>query len=73
MREVWPEVVVNPETVTQRVKLLRQALGDSADNPRYIVAVRGHGYRMLMAAALLAETAPALSAPASSANSERGR
>jgi TolB-like protein/DNA-binding winged helix-turn-helix (wHTH) protein/Tfp pilus assembly protein PilF len=47
MSQVWPGLVVSPETVTQRVKLLRQALGDSADNPRYILAVRGHGYRLL--------------------------
>ena len=47
MQQVWPGVVVSPETVTQRVKLLRQALGDNADSPRYILAVRGHGYRLL--------------------------
>ena len=57
---VWPGVVVSPETLTQRVKLLRQALGDSADNPRYILAVRGHGYRLLAAAAeARADLAPA--------------
>ncbi|HEY4338455.1 MAG TPA: winged helix-turn-helix domain-containing protein [Steroidobacteraceae bacterium] len=47
MEQVWPDLVVNPETVTQRIKLLRQALGDSADNPRYILTVRGRGYRMV--------------------------
>ncbi len=50
MDTVWSGVVVSPETVTQRVKLLRQALGDSADAPRYIGGVRGHGYRVLSAA-----------------------
>lgn len=69
MSHVWPGVVVNLETVTKRVKLLRQALGDSADKPRYILAVRGHGYRLLAAAVPLAETAPALPATASRANS----
>jgi TolB-like protein/DNA-binding winged helix-turn-helix (wHTH) protein len=67
MDQVWPGVVVSPETVTQRVKLLRQALGDSADSPRYIVAVRGHGYRMLAAAVPGVETGSAPSALASSA------
>lgn len=43
---VWAPAVVNPETVGQRVKLLRQALGDDARAPRYIVGVRGRGYRM---------------------------
>jgi len=44
---IWSGRVVSPETVTQRIKLLRQALGDDAQNPQYIALVRGHGYRML--------------------------
>jgi TolB-like protein/DNA-binding winged helix-turn-helix (wHTH) protein/Tfp pilus assembly protein PilF len=43
---VWAPAVVNPETVGQRVKLLRQALGDDPHMPRYVVNVRGRGYRM---------------------------
>ena len=66
MAHVWPGVVVNPETITQRVKLLRQALGDNADNPRYVLAVRGHGYRLLAGAVPLAETGSALAASAHS-------
>jgi TolB-like protein/DNA-binding winged helix-turn-helix (wHTH) protein len=46
MDSVWTGVVVGPETITQRIKLLRQRLGQSAENPRYVAAVRGHGYRM---------------------------
>ena len=44
--EVWGDVVVSDETLMQRVKLLRQALGDDSQNPRYIAAVRGRGYRL---------------------------
>jgi DNA-binding winged helix-turn-helix (wHTH) protein len=44
---VWPGLVVTPETIVQRVKLLRSALGDDASAPRYIEGVRGRGYRML--------------------------
>ena len=47
MARVWPDVVVNPETISQRVKLLRQALGDDAHAPRYIAVVRGRGYRAI--------------------------
>jgi TolB-like protein/DNA-binding winged helix-turn-helix (wHTH) protein len=47
MRTVWPGVVVNQETVTQRVKLVRDALGDDSQNPRYIAGVRGCGYRLI--------------------------
>jgi len=43
---VWGEVVVSDETLMQRVKLLRQALGDDSQNPRYIASVRGRGYRL---------------------------
>lgn len=43
---VWGEVVVSDETLMQRVRLLRQALGDDSQNPRYIAAVRGRGYRL---------------------------
>jgi TolB-like protein/tetratricopeptide (TPR) repeat protein/DNA-binding winged helix-turn-helix (wHTH) protein len=47
MDRVWPGLVVSPETVSQRVKLLRRALGDSAAEPRYVGVLRGRGYRLL--------------------------
>lgn len=43
---VWAPAVVNEETVTQRIKLLRQALGDDSRRPRYIRSVRGQGYQL---------------------------
>lgn len=46
MAEVWGDVVVSDETLMQRVRLLRQALGDDGQNPRYIASVRGRGYRL---------------------------
>ena len=54
---VWAPAVVNEETVTQRVKLLRQALGDDGRNPRYIRSVRGRGYQLCSVPRL--ETTPA--------------
>jgi TolB-like protein/DNA-binding winged helix-turn-helix (wHTH) protein/Flp pilus assembly protein TadD len=44
---VWPGLVITPETIVQRVKLLRSALGDDPHAPRYIEGVRGRGYRMI--------------------------
>ena len=44
---VWGEQVVSPETVTQRVKLLRDALGDDSQSPRYVAGARGQGYRFV--------------------------
>ncbi|HEV7775859.1 MAG TPA: winged helix-turn-helix domain-containing protein [Luteibacter sp.] len=46
---VWAPAVVNEETVTQRVKLLRQAIGDDGRAPRYIRSVRGRGYQLCAA------------------------
>jgi len=46
--KVWgPRRVVTPETLSQRVMVLRHALGDSADQPRYIEGLRGQGYRLI--------------------------
>ena len=47
MELVWPKLVVSPETLSQRVKLLRDALGDDPRNPRYVEGLRGRGYRLL--------------------------
>lgn len=48
MAEVWPGLVVSPETVSQRVKLLRDALDDDPKQPHYIAGVRGRGYRLIV-------------------------
>jgi DNA-binding winged helix-turn-helix (wHTH) protein/Tol biopolymer transport system component len=46
--KAWgPRRVVTPENVSQRIMVLRHALGDSADQPRYIEGVRGRGYRLI--------------------------
>jgi DNA-binding winged helix-turn-helix (wHTH) protein/Flp pilus assembly protein TadD len=59
MEEVWGQVVVGEETVKQRIKLLRKALGDSSSDPRYVAAVRGRGYRLLAEASPLPDEAEA--------------
>jgi DNA-binding winged helix-turn-helix (wHTH) protein len=46
MKLVWSGLVVSQETITQRVLLVRDALGDDAGSPRYIEGVRGKGYRV---------------------------
>ena len=47
MDRVWPGLVVNPETVSQRIKLLRDSLEDDPKSPRYVAGVRGRGYRLV--------------------------
>jgi DNA-binding winged helix-turn-helix (wHTH) protein/Tfp pilus assembly protein PilF len=44
---VWEGSAVSDETLTQRVALLRRALGDDARQPRYLRAVRGRGYQLV--------------------------
>lgn len=44
--QVWAPAVVGEDAVSQRVKLLRQALGDDSRRPRYIRSVRGRGYQL---------------------------
>src|SRR5215469_13495339 len=55
---VWPGLVVTPETIVQRVKLLRGALGDDPHAPRYIEGVRGRGYRMVAQVYPIADPLP---------------
>ncbi|HEY6457330.1 MAG TPA: winged helix-turn-helix domain-containing protein [Steroidobacteraceae bacterium] len=47
MRCIWPDVIVSPDTVSQRVRILRRALNDDADKPRYLAGVRGRGYCLI--------------------------
>jgi TolB-like protein/DNA-binding winged helix-turn-helix (wHTH) protein/cytochrome c-type biogenesis protein CcmH/NrfG len=49
LEQVWPGLQVSPESVAQRVKLLRSAIGDDSQQPRYILGVRGRGYRLIPA------------------------
>ncbi len=44
---VWGDVVVGDETLSQRVRLLRQALDENSQSPRYFESVRGRGYRLI--------------------------
>ena len=44
---VWRGRLVTPETLNQRVLLLRRALGDDAGSPRYLRVVRGQGYQLV--------------------------
>ncbi|HJR74327.1 MAG TPA: winged helix-turn-helix domain-containing protein, partial [Luteimonas sp.] len=46
IEKVWAPAIVNEETVTQRVRLLRQSLGDDGRNPRYLRSVRSQGYQL---------------------------
>jgi len=46
--KVWgPRRVITPDNLSQRMKTLRQSLGDDPNEPRYIEGLRGEGYRLV--------------------------
>ncbi|MDH4019515.1 MAG: winged helix-turn-helix domain-containing protein, partial [Xanthomonadales bacterium] len=46
--QVWgPKRVITPDNLSQRMKTLRQSLGDDANQPIYVEGVRGEGYRLV--------------------------
>jgi adenylate cyclase len=59
MRLVWPGIIVSPETISQRIKLLRDALDDDPRVPRYIAGLRGRGYQMVAAVEEIVDSATA--------------
>ena len=60
-RKLWPNdtIVDFDHSINVAVGVLRRALRDSADNPKYIETLARRGYRLLVAAAPL-ETAAAI-------------
>src|SRR5438046_3239444 len=47
MDGLWPDAVVEENNLNQQISALRKALGDRADEGRYIKTVPGHGYRFI--------------------------
>ncbi|HPW54454.1 MAG: transcriptional regulator [Thermoanaerobaculaceae bacterium] len=63
---VWPHAVVAEAALTQRMRDLREVLGDEARNPRFIETVARRGYRFIAPVERLADLATA--APLASAS-----
>ena len=47
LAEIWPSVIVSPNSVYQAIAQLRKLLGDSGDQPAYIATVSRKGYRLI--------------------------
>jgi len=47
MEEVWPNEIVEEGNLAQNIFILRKALGESVDGPKYIETVPRRGYRFL--------------------------
>ena len=47
LREVWPDTAVEDNNLTVNISWLRKALGETANDPKYIVTIAGRGYRFI--------------------------
>ncbi len=63
LRVVWPDVIVEEGNLTQQIFLIRKALGETAQQPRYIVTVPGHGYRFMARVKEIVPGSAAMTAP----------
>ena len=55
MKSLWPDTFVEEANLSQNIFLLRKALGETAQDARYIVTVPGRGYRFAQKVKHLAE------------------
>jgi DNA-binding winged helix-turn-helix (wHTH) protein len=46
MKTVWPDTFVEEANLSRNIFMLRKALGESAQDRRYIVTAPGRGYRL---------------------------
>jgi len=47
LRTVWPRLVVEENNLNQAVHHIRKALGDSREQPRFLVTVPGRGFQFI--------------------------
>lgn len=50
---VWPDTVVEESNLAFQISLVRKALGDRSDEPRYIATVPGQGYQFVAPVAIV--------------------
>jgi TolB-like protein/DNA-binding winged helix-turn-helix (wHTH) protein len=58
LRKVWPDTFVEESNLAQHISLLRKALQDGEDGPRYIETVPRRGYRFIAEVRELGGKAP---------------
>src|SRR5690606_29514330 len=69
LEEAWNGIPVTEEALTQCIRALPRALGDSATNPRFIETVPKHGYRFI--APVVADTGTDAPEPAPAPDATR--
>jgi len=58
LRSIWPGVIVEENSLTQNVSTLRQLLGETRGENRYIATISRKGYRFVAAVTRCEEAAP---------------
>lgn len=71
LRELWPDVAVTDNAITQAVSELRHALGDSATAPRFVQTVPRRGYRFIAAVETAAPATPRTVSEASASHASK--
>lgn len=75
LEQIWKDTFVTPNVLTRVVAQIRKALGDDADEPRFIETVQKRGYRFVADVVVdpepTVQTAPAASVVVPSRNSRR--
>jgi TolB-like protein len=64
MKAIWPNIIVEENSLNQNISVIRRALGESPGEHRFIVTEPGRGYRFVAAVSTVAAaTTPSPSAP----------
>ena len=75
LRELWPDVAVTDNAITQAVSELRHALGDNPAAPRFVQTVPRRGYRFIAAVeaspSRIVRSAPSVQAATSRSSAKR--
>jgi DNA-binding winged helix-turn-helix (wHTH) protein len=60
MKAVWPNIVVEENSLNQNISIIRRALGEAPGEHRFIVTEPGRGYRFVADENAVAEQQPAI-------------
>jgi TolB-like protein len=58
MKAVWPNIIVEENSLNQNISVIRRALGESPGEHRFIVTEPGRGYRFVAPVTVVAAAAP---------------
>jgi TolB-like protein len=73
LKAIWPNIVVEENSLNQNISALRRALGESPGEHRFIVTEPGRGYRFVADVRTLTVPAATPSRPGAAASSEQAR